>query len=117
METQCSDFLDGTSEGQVSRFRGFLQESICSWIRVIMMLLMGSSIETSPSALHLLSMDEASKTSSPINTKFLSVSYWRLAILDIHNDIRKNVKAARDKMKREEKLVAVANKKRTIMKL
>lgn len=51
METQCSDFLDGTSEGQVSRFRGFLQESICSWIRVIMMLLMGSSIETSPSSL------------------------------------------------------------------
>lgn len=37
--------------------------------------------------------------------------------LQIHNDIRKNVKAARDKMKREEKLVAVANKKRTIMKL
>lgn len=34
-------------------------------------------------ALHLLSMDEASKTSSPINTKFLSVSYWRLAILDV----------------------------------
>ncbi|KAK9175094.1 hypothetical protein WN944_027100 [Citrus x changshan-huyou] len=35
METQCSDFLDGTSKGQVSRFRRFLQESICSWIRVV----------------------------------------------------------------------------------
>lgn len=112
MATQCSDFLDGTSKGQVSRFRRFLQESICSWIRVVndvadgiiywnesKLALLCGNIRRYPhildvqanswllmeliGALHLLSMDEASKTSSPITTKFLSVSDWRLDSLDV----------------------------------